>query len=156
MVNRLSFRGIPLSSTSSFAQVPWSLTAMSSIFRILMKLSPHLKRQKRFKTYSIQFYWSDLVALTMKSHSGQKCSRLFLRSFFRTTSLDVVSTSEMQINPSRIDIVLERFLLVGREFILRVENFFTCRNFMPVENFLLDEVPQNVLRIINNLIISFQ
>ena len=58
----------------------------------------------------------------MKSHSGQKWSRLFLRSFFRTTSLDVVSSSEMQINPSRIDIVLERFLYVGREFIVAVEN----------------------------------
>ena len=125
MVNRLSFRGIPFKINIEFCA---SSVVTYRRFLHLSDLNENFlpPRQKRFKTNSIQFCWSDhflgLVAFTMKSHSGQKWSRLFLRCFFRTTSLDVVPSSEMQINPSRIDIVLERFLLVGREFILPVEN----------------------------------
>ena len=61
---------------------------------------------------------------------------------FRITSEDVIPSSEMQIDPLRIDIDLARFLLMGREFfwvgreLLAGEEIFCgSRIFSPVENF---------------------
>ena len=50
------------------------------------------------------------------------------------TSQDVIPSSEMQIDPLRIDIDLVRFLLVGREFfvgreLLTGREFFVGREF---------------------------
>ena len=73
----------------------------------------------------------------MESHSGQKWSRLFLRSkIFRITIPEVIPSSEMQIHPLKIDIDLSRFVFVGREFFWPVEKFFHwSRFFLPVEKF---------------------
>ena len=44
------------------------------------------------------------------------------------TSPDVMPSSDMQIDPLRIDIDLSRFVLVGQAFFVLVENVFFCRD----------------------------
>ena len=74
----------------------------------------------------------------MESHSGEKWSRLFLRS--RLPSRYVIPSSDIQIHPLGIDLDLSRFLLVGREYFGRSRIFSRSRIFHrsgifgPVEN----------------------
>ena len=46
------------------------------------------------------------------------------------TSPDVITSSDVQIHPLRIDIDLSRFVLVGREFFNRTRIFLAGHNFL--------------------------
>ena len=66
-------------------------------------------------------HWLLVKRFRCQKNTGQD---YFCDPVFRITSPDVITSSDVQIHPLRIDIDLSRFVLVGREFFNRTRIFW--------------------------------